>query len=267
MTLQKDLKKLENFYTEKPHRVLTMYLNTDLADQDQQGGEWKIHFKNGMNNFEHYLQESGDKDELKNFRSLKEQLETYVTDYERNLSKSLIVFASTDGQLWHAQPIQMPVKTEFFWEEAPVLDQLKELNNEFPKTGVVLVQQNDVKVIEAELGAVDDVKYYELDLNTEDWRLHTGPHQAQASMGSGGKNPGKEKFEDRYRANQQRWYKSLAPTLDKLAKDGQWQRIYLVGNQDETDEIQAHMNKPIDEHVPKNLLEHEETQVLNEVVL
>lgn len=267
MSMNKELKRLENFYAQKPDQVLSMYLNTDLADPEQQGGEWKIHFKNGMNNFEHYLQESGNKDELKKFRSLKEDLEKYVMDYERNLSKSLVVFASTDGELWFAQPIQMPVKTEFFWEDSPQIDQLKEIHNKFPKTGIILVQQENVKIIEAELGAVNDTDHYELDLNTEDWRQSVGPHHADSSMGSGGKSPQKEQFDDRFRANQHRWYKSLAPKLDKKAKDNGWEEIYLVGNKEEAEDIHSNMNKEIKELVPKNLLEHEETKVLEEVVL
>ncbi|MFC0523814.1 VLRF1 family aeRF1-type release factor [Pontibacillus salicampi] len=267
MSMEKELKKLENYYVTKPDGILTMYLNTDLADPEQQGGEWKIHFKNGMNNFDHYLMESGDKDEKRNFRAIKEKLETYIQDYERNLSKSLIVFASSDGELFFAQPVQMPVKTEFFWEDHPVLDQLHQLTEQFPKTGVVLVQQENVKILEAELGALQDTTHYELDLNTEDWREATGPHQAQATMGKGGKNPQKEEFEDRFRAHQQRWYKRLAPTLDKMAKDRNWQEIYLVGAREEAEEIESNMNKPVKEVVNKNLLEHEETKVLNEVVL
>ncbi|QHE53475.1 VLRF1 family aeRF1-type release factor [Pontibacillus sp. HMF3514] len=266
MNLHKELKRLENFYAEKPDQVLTMYLNTDLSDPEQQGGEWKIHFKNGMNNFEHYLQESGNKDELKNFRNLKEQLEKFILEYERNLSKSLVVIASTDGELWFAQPIQMPVKTEFYWEDTPQLHQLRELHEKFPRTGIILVQQNNIKIIESELGAVHDTDHYELDIDTEDWRQNTGPHQAKPSMGSG-KSPQKEQFYDRFHANQQRWYKSIAPTLDKLAKDGNWEAIYIVGNKEEAEEIESHMNKPITEIVPKNLLEHEETKVIDEVVL
>ncbi|MYL55415.1 hypothetical protein GLW08_19050 [Pontibacillus yanchengensis] len=267
MSIEKELKRLENLHVNKPDGVLTMYLNTDLADPEQQGGEWKIHFKNGMNNFDHYLQESDNKDEKRNFRELKEKIETYVQDYERNLSKSLIVIASTDGSVWFAQPVQMPVKTEFFWEETPVLDQLKELYNKFPKTGIILVQQEQVKVIGAELGSVQGTKHYELDLDTDDWREAQGPHQAQASMGKGGKSPQKEQFEDRFEANQQRWYKSLAPTLDKLAKNEGFEEVILVGAREEAEEIESHMNKPVKEIVNKNLLEHEETKVIDEVIL
>lgn len=39
-----------------------------------------------------------------------------------------------------------------------------------------------------------------------------------------------------------------------------WQRIYLVGAQEETDELENAMNKPVEDKVNKNLLNHEETK-------
>ncbi len=51
MNIAKEMKKLESIYLEKPNRVFTMYLNTDPADPEQQGGEWKIHLKNGLKKF------------------------------------------------------------------------------------------------------------------------------------------------------------------------------------------------------------------------
>ncbi|KGX92853.1 hypothetical protein N781_13235 [Pontibacillus halophilus JSM 076056 = DSM 19796] len=267
MDLNKELQKLEQVQMPKPERVLTMYLNTDLADPEQQGGEYKIHLKNAMNNFENYLQESGDKDELKNFRALRDDVEKYMQRYEQDLSKSIILFASTDGSIWTALPVQLPVKSEFHWEESPVLDQFKELKKQSPKTGIILVQQQNVKIVEAQLGALEGTKEYELDLDVEDWREKVGPHQANPSMGSGGKSPQKDLFDDKFKAHQHRWYKSLAPTLDKMAKDHGWETIYLVGDKEEAEDIQSHMNKPIHEVVNKNLLQYEEHKVIEEVAL
>lgn len=45
MDLNKELKKLESLYLQSPHRVFTMYLNTDPADPGNLKGKWQIHFK------------------------------------------------------------------------------------------------------------------------------------------------------------------------------------------------------------------------------
>ncbi|SDM16548.1 VLRF1 family aeRF1-type release factor [Sediminibacillus halophilus] len=266
MNFDNQLKQLENVQLQRPNRVLSMYLNTDPSDPEQQGGEWKIHLKNGLSHFESYLKESGDKQELENFQAVREKVERFVQGNEQALKKGIVLFASADEQVWFAERLQMRIQTEFHWEDAPVIDQLKELWNTFPKSGIILVQQNQVKVIEAELGTILETKHYELDLDTEDWREYTAEQKRPMSMGKGGKDPSRDSFNARVNANQQRWYKGLAPKLDKLAKDNQWDRIYLVGEKEEAKDIESYMNKEIYQVEAKNMLDHEEMKVIDKVV-
>ncbi|RPF50306.1 VLRF1 family aeRF1-type release factor [Aquisalibacillus elongatus] len=267
MDLKKWINKLENYYTEKPNRVFTMYLNTDPADPANQGGEWRLHLKNGLNNFETYMKEDGDSDEKRNFWAVKEKVQNFMEENVQNLKKSVIIFATADEDVWLAEILQMPVKTEFYWEDEPRLEQLKELHESFPKTGIILTQKNQVKFIDAELGSVKETGVYELDLDTEDWRQHQGPHKADANLGSGGaKSSQKDELAERFSENRARWYKSIAPKLDKVAKNRDWDQIYLVGESDEVNDLESHMNKQIQDKINKNLLDQEETKVLNEVV-
>ncbi|MFC7064038.1 VLRF1 family aeRF1-type release factor [Halobacillus seohaensis] len=267
MDLNKEINKLENVHLEKPQRIFTMYLNTDPSDPEQQGREWKIHLKNGLNNFESYLKEGGDSDEKRNFWAVKDKVERFIENNEQQFAKSVVVIASGDDTVWFAERFQMPVKSEFFWEESPVLDQLKEMREDFPKTGLILTQKNQIKCIDANLGMVNDTQLFELDLNTEDWRQHQGPHQADASMGKGGaKSSKQDEFQERFEANRYRWYKSVAPKLDKLAKEYEWERIYMVGDKEELKDLEDNMNKPVDDFVNKNLLDHEEHHVIKDVV-
>lgn len=266
MRIDKQLKQLEKTKLESPNKVFSMYLNTDPSDPDQQGGEWKIHLKNGLNNFASYLESGKDKEELNNFNKVKEKVQDYVQNNEQNLKKGIVLFASADGSLWFAELVQMPVKNEFYWEETPITDQVDELRDKFPKSGIVLVQQNEIKIIEAEMGEILETKFFELDLDTENWREKTAEGKRQQAMGKGGKDPSRDSFDARVHANQQRWYKSIAPKLDKLAKDNQWERIYLVGDKQETETLRDTMNKEIYKLEEKNLLNHEESEILEKVV-
>ena len=96
MDINKEIKKLENVYLEKPQRVFSMYLNTDPADPEQQGGKWKLHLKNGLNSFENYLQMDGDSEEKRNYWAVKEMVEKYMHENEQNLAKSVVIFATGD---------------------------------------------------------------------------------------------------------------------------------------------------------------------------
>ncbi|WP_077624909.1 VLRF1 family aeRF1-type release factor [Sediminibacillus massiliensis] len=264
--IDRQLKELDNIELEKPNRVFSMYLNTDPSDPEQQGGEWKIHLKNGLKNFESYLQESKDKEEFDNFLKVKDKVENFVRDNEQALRKGIVLFASADNSVWFAERIQMRVENQFFWEASPQTDQLKELETQFPKLGIILVQQNQVKVIEAEMGEILETKHYELDLDTEDWKEITTPQKTPVSMGKGGKNLGQDNFSARLNENQKRWYKSIAPKLDKLAKGNSWNRIYLVGEKEEAKDMEEYMNKDIYKVEGKNMLEHEESKVIEKIV-
>ncbi|SDX99846.1 VLRF1 family aeRF1-type release factor [Salimicrobium album] len=267
MDLKKEINKLENVHLMKPEKVFTMYLNTDPADPDQQGGEWKIHLKNGLNNFEHYLQEDGDSDEKRNYWAVKEKVQNYIDENEQHFGKSVVIIASADETVWFAERFQMPVETAFYWEEQPVVDQLKEMYKQFPKTGIILTQKENIKLIDAELAQLKDTKVYELDLNTEDWRLHQGGHASGASTGSGGAKQSKsDQYNERFEANRYRWYKSIAPKLDKQAKEHGWEQIIMVGDKEEVDDLRDNMNKEVDKIVNKNLLDHEEMKVINQIV-
>ncbi|GAB3057578.1 VLRF1 family aeRF1-type release factor [Virgibacillus ainsalahensis] len=265
MDLNSEIQKMKRIRKDDGNKIFTMYLNTDPSDPDQQGGEWKIHYKNGMRNFEQYLKEDRDKEELKNFQLVKDKVNKFVKGNEQNYLKGMVIFATADEEVWFAQRVQMPVKTEFFWQETAELGQIERLSEEFPKSGIVLVQQDEIKVIEAYLNQIEETFSYELDLNTEDWKEKLGPRKGLGTTGKGSTNLQTDSFEARYNANKQRWYKKIAPKLDKRAKDSQWEKIYVLGEPDSSNELKSQMNKPVDEVIQKNLLDHEESKVLQEV--
>ena len=264
MAFHEQIDELESVHKEGSDKVFSMYLNTDPSDPDQQGGKWKIQLKKSLQNFTNYLEADEDKRELENFLAVKDKVERYMEKAEQDLARGVILFASADD-VWFAETVQMRLESEFYWESTPHLEQLKRLQEKFPKTGIILAQQNLIKVIDASMNEVEDVHYYELNIDTEDWRVKKGP-----GRGRGGAQPGpgdyqKDKFDKRFSANKQRWYKSIAPKLDKLAKDGAWNKIYLLGERDAVNELDKQMNKGADQIINKNMLDHEELDVLAEV--
>lgn len=261
MQMDKQRKELEALQVEKPDSILTMYLNTDPSDPEQSGGEWKIQLKNSMNSFENYLKQSNDKKELEKFKSVRKQVEGFMFENQKNLKKSVIIFASSNQSMWFAEILQLRVETTFYWQQTPVLDQLNSLYQKYPKLGIVLTQQKQVKIIEAELGKVVNTKLFELDLDTEDWRQFAGPR-----ANTGGKNLQTDQFDKRVEANQKRWFKNLAPTLDKVAKHNNWKRVYLAGEKQEALDLAGYMQKEIDNILYQNILEHEESSVLEKVL-
>jgi len=265
MTITETIKWLKDVRKDDANKVFTMYLNTDRSDPNQQGDEWKIHFKNGMRNFDRYLQQDNNKEERENFLKVKDKVTKFIKEHETDFQRGVIVFATASGEIWFAKCVQMRVDNEFYWQAAPELNQLIALKEKYPKIGVILVQQNQIKVISSETNRILDTIFYELDLETEDWRIKQGPRRT-ATAGARGPNVQKDGFESRYAANIQRWYKSIAPKLDKLAKDSSWERIYLIGEGDGTVELSKQINKSIEKVIQKNMLDHDEMRILEEVL-
>ena len=73
MTVSEELQTLKDFHCEK-RCVLSVYLNTNPADPDQQKGAWKIHLKTGFKRLEEYLEASNDKEELEAFQKAKNKV-------------------------------------------------------------------------------------------------------------------------------------------------------------------------------------------------
>lgn len=266
MTIKKTIKKLESLYLETPEKIFTMYLNTDPADPDQQGGEWRIHLKNGLNRFEKYLDTDGNESELKNFQKVKKAVKGFFKENELDLKKSVVIIATPD-EFVYSDILQIPVDTEFFWEEIAKVDQLVRLHQEYPKAGVILTQKEAIRLVETELGKLVDTVVYELDLDTEDWRKHSAVsrNHSSASATSGKSINLREQFIARFEENRKRWYKSITPMLDKLAKDREWEYIYLVGPHEETHEIKDLMNKPINACIDKNMLDDHHDKVIKAI--
>ncbi|WP_044022359.1 VLRF1 family aeRF1-type release factor [Bacillus sp. SG-1] len=265
MNIRHTLNKLENLHLQKPDKLLTMYLNTDRRDPDQQGGKWKIALKNGFNSFEEYLEISNE-EERKRFHSIREKVESHVASLERDLPRSIVVFASKDSGIWETLELQVPVQTNFYWEEFAVVDQLKEIHSQHPLTGVILVQQNQVKLIETALGQVEDTEMYHFDLDTEEWRRHAGPQPADINIGgNGGSANQDDHYKERIEAHQKRWYKSLGNKLDREAAGRKWEKIIVVGDKGAGHLLSENMNKEVDDVLQKNLLNQKEEKVLEEV--
>lgn len=258
MDINKELKYLESVEREGPNKVFTMYLNTDPSDPEQQGGEWKIQFKNGIRNFEKYIEEADDKEELKSFHQVKQKVGKFIRGNEQQLRRGVIIFATADEEVWFATRVQMRLQTEFYWQQTPVVEQLRKLKNRYPKTGIILVQQNQVRVIESYLNELEMEKNYELDMEMDDWREKT-------VMGPGNPTIQKDDLNARFEANKHRWYKSLAPKIDKQAKEREWENIVIIGEPGQAQAFQTQMTKRVDEVINKNMLDHEVSKILKEI--
>lgn len=263
MLMEDYLKQLENTSYEEPGKVFSMYLNTDPRDPEQQGSKpkWKIKLKKALSDLEKQTKDSDSHEEKNESKEIRKKIEQEVYGKEDQLNRSLLLFATADEELWFSKNLNIPVTTEFHWENQPDVNQLKELVAEYPHSGVLVIQQDRAMLIETEIGMVLDTIYYKLDLNTDDWRQHQGPQGDDWTQG-GAK---RDEYKDRVEANQQRWFKSLAETIQKKSKKQGWTQLQLVGEKEEVEKLKNYFSKEIDKTVPRNLLDRNPSEILADV--
>ncbi|CEA02568.1 hypothetical protein BN1048_01762 [Jeotgalicoccus saudimassiliensis] len=240
--------------------VLTIYLNTDASAGNLSNGEWKIHLKNGLKELKEEVKDKDDQSELKALKKLQDKVEKEIAVHQREMRKGFILVASADGELWKARVLQVPVSTSFHWGETAQTQQIEELEQRFPETALVVVQQSDVTFIETSLGIIRETKKYSWDVDSENW-IDYGEAAQPAARGGG-----KDEFQDRFLENQHRWYKSLAAQLEKEVKERGLEGVYLIGTKESVGEIESNMSPDkIRGVITKNLGSKPDHEILNEV--
>ncbi|MCP6682629.1 VLRF1 family aeRF1-type release factor [Bacillus nakamurai] len=257
MAIDSLISKLKYVRLESPDKILSLYVNTDMRNPDQQGGEWKIALKSGFRRLKEYLSAS-DPEEEKCLSRMMESVYQYIEGLGKEIPRSLVFFASGQSGIWETIELQVPVETRFYWEEMAVLDQLEELREQYPSTAFILTQQNEMKIIETVLGKIEGVEHYEYDVIHETWK----PSAISGSTGSMEEDAAKAHIEE----NQNRLYKRLASNLDQKAAANKWERLVIAGDKETADILDQNMNKPIDMKIQKNLLNENEHKVIEDLL-
>ncbi|PYZ92374.1 hypothetical protein CR194_16215 [Salipaludibacillus keqinensis] len=262
MALQNELNYLKDFQCEDENCVLSVYLNTDPTDPDQQKGEWKIRLKNGLKRIQEYLDASGNEEQMKSYKKLKKKVDDEIQSNRTELQKGVIIFASEHDDLWSVHYLQVPVETSFHWENHPVLDQLTDLQKQYPRSGVILPNLDEVKVIDTSLGEINDERTYTFDPGSEEWTFKEGLASGDRTA-SGASHV--DKIQQRFDENLNRFYKKMAGNVEQLKKDREWSEIHLVGDTEMIRSFESSLRTKPAGTVGKNLNNSESTKILDEV--
>lgn len=258
MTVSKEIKNIKA--KKDDVGVLTIYLNTDVGAETQSSTKWRIHLKNGLNDFKNRVKNIEDKEDTKAMKNLLADVESRIDDLQIQMQRSLILIASADGELWEEKILQVPVTTAFHWENTANTGQLEELEQKYPEEAIIVVQQTDIKFMDVALGKIRSEINYSWDVNSEDWVDYHDVSPPSAT------DTAKDQFDKRFEENKHRWYKNLVPRLSKEIKNRNLTGAYLVGSKESVSELEASMS---DSHlkgvINKNLGSKPSHEILTEV--
>ncbi len=261
MTLSNELQELKEFHCDE-RCVLSVYLNTNPADPEQQKGAWRIHLKNGLKRIDEYLTLANNEDEIKAYRAVKEKVMNEIEHNQFELNKGVVIFASATPELWSVHYVQVPVKTSFHWENHAVTEELKYMLKAYPESGVVLPSFGEVKIIDTAMGVVFDEWTYAFDSGLEVWKEQEGTNSSQ-TKGSGGTK--RDDLDDRLRENLERFYKDMGTVVERLKKEKKWREIHVMGEADLANSFAKTLREKPQSTVHKNMNNRSASRILAEV--
>lgn len=261
MSFSEELKKLKEFECSS-RCVLSVYLNTNPADPEQQNGAWRIHLKNGLKRIDEYLEASNDEKEIKAYKKLKEKVTKEIENNQNDLNKGVVIFASLDPELWSVHYVQVQVKTSFHWEDHPVIEELEYMLKAYPEAGIILTSFGEVRVLDTAMGFVNGERSYEFDSGLEVWREQAGI-RSSLQRGAGGNNS--DDLDHRLKENLDRFYKEMGTIVEKMQKERNWKEIYVVGEAELANSFAKSLRTKPKNCIYKNLINIQSSKVLHHV--
>lgn len=262
MSLSKELETLKEFYCEE-RRVLSVYLNTHPGDPQQLNGGWRIHLKNGLKRIEEYLTASEDENELKAFLTLKKKVTEEIEHQKNNLSKSVVIFAAVEPELWSVHYVQVPVKTSFHWENQPMVEEMSYMYKAYPEAGIVLPSSGEVRVLDTAMGSVKEELAYKYDTFEAVWK--TPDKQGDVDNDPGKDSITRPTFESLPQNNIKSLFKGMVKNVEQLKKERGWREIHVIGETEMAKAFSETLREKPASCLYKNLINNKASDVIHQV--
>lgn len=254
--VENSIEQIKQAIAKLDRSVLTIYLNTNPANED-----WKILLKNGLKKTEEYIQASNP-EQVQTFKRIRKKVEKHIKDEQMSFTNSLVCFATEDDL--YMQHFQFPVENDFQWNAEAATEQLDNLFEKYPKSGVVLLQRDKITLISASLGELIDEVHYEFDVENENWTQYKGLAYGNVYASSANH---RDKYDRRVKENQERWFKSIVPTIEKHARNQEWQYVHLAGPAELTQQMKNLIQLDVTGETTRNYSGKSAHDILTKTVL
>lgn len=223
---------LHRLATADPDRaVLSVYARTDPRDPANTAATpaWEVALRNGLRAVADRLEAADDRDARLRFRDLRTTVEECVLALEpHERARSVAWFFDEDGGTLARYALQLPLRGDAVVHDVkPYVSLLADVVDRGAPTGVVLVSNERVRLLQLEQGEVSepDASVFELELG--DWRTYGG-----SSGGSPERGVQTTSHQEHYRARvdeqRDRLYAAGAESTAKRLEKLGWERVALL---------------------------------------
>jgi protein required for attachment to host cells len=209
--------------------VLSVFCRTDPRDpansSDTPG--WLVALRNGLRDAAASVE--GDHEATEAVRRLSKEAEgrlTGATAHERG--RSVALFLSADGSIDIFHTFQIPVREDFVGlHEGVVIWPAMDLLDRGQRTGLVLLSQDRIRLLEWEDGIVNAEESSVYDLELGDWREYRGSAAANRTQSSASHV---DAYEDRKHVWRTRFVKEAAKAIAESARDLKIERLVTASD-------------------------------------
>jgi hypothetical protein len=211
--------------------VLSVYVDADPREQAATRPAWVVAAENGLDRIRARAKADGDRERwtavFRALESLEAELAALLDPRQPGRGRAL--FATIDGGQVRRVALQMPLVDRVVLDDVADVTPLLVAYDRGRPAGLVVVSHAALRVLEAALGAVEELAVFEVEPETSDWR---------EMKGAAGANPGlaqhaasqRERFERRLDENRDRLIEGAAGELERLRTRRGWDRLVLAGD-------------------------------------
>ncbi len=236
--------------------VLSVFCRTDPRDPANvsETPGWLVALRNGLRDAAATVE--GDHEATEAIRRLSKQAEdrlTRASAHERG--RSVALFLSADGTIDIFHTFQIPLRDDFVvLEDGAVIWPAMDLLDRGQRTGLILLSQDQIRLLEWEDGVIKDLESSVYNLELGDWRQYRGAGGSGRTQHSASHV---ESYEDRVHAWRSRFLKDAAKAIAESTKDLKLERLVVAADRDLGNEFMGDLPQELRDRVvavvPTNL--------------
>ncbi|MCB0858348.1 MAG: hypothetical protein KDB57_09575 [Solirubrobacterales bacterium] len=250
--------------------VLSVFARTDPRDPENSSEHpgWSINLKNGIRDAtasvgdEHEAHQTA----LKLGAEAERRLHS-ASAAERG--RSVALFLSADGSIDEFHTFQIPVRQGYVtFDSGPVVWPMVDVIDRGQRTGIVLMSNDHIRLLEWFDGNAHDIESSTYDLELGDWKEYRGAARANPTRGQQSV-VNSEAFKDRVKEWRNKFTRDCAVSIAEAADDLEFERIIVCADGELGTEFEAAVPDSLRERlidiIPVNLIDQSANEVADHV--
>ena len=237
-----------------PHGILSVCLH--IEPEDRSDG-WRIALKNGLSEVVARAGED-DRDARMALESTAQRvLDRYGADHVPDEGRAHFGFVEVtregDGREEWYQAQVAPPRNEVVHNPKANLYPLVTVLDDGAARGIVLTSSERARLLSWNLGLLEEVEAFEIELSSEDWRERKSRRPPNPSAGQGASSSGRDQHNQRLDANRQRFLREIGEIVGTRARQAGWSEVLVLGQTEHAREVAEAANddltvRVVDDH-------------------